>query len=300
MNTIMHDSFANAAALSKKRARRNKRIRQAISYAVLSLLSLLFLFPIYCLLLMSVMPDHQLLQMPSLWPEYFNFKPYAAVVMDIKYLYYFKNTIVTCVLTILGACFASSFTAFGLAKVKFKGSDMMFNIILSTILLPGVVTSIPLFTIYDKLGWTGSLLPLWLPVWFGGGAMNIFLVRQFIKGIPNSLCEAALLDGATNLQIYIKIIIPLIQPILVYLAVMLFIGTWNDFQAPLMYVSTEQSQWTLSLALYKDYGQPSATARNLPNVQMAIGVLMMIPCALLYGLFQKQLMDGVATVGIKG
>ncbi len=299
MDTIKEKSLSELER-SKKRAKTNKMIRTGISYAVLVLLALFFLFPIYCLLLMSVMPDHQLLQMPSLVPEYLNFKPYMAVAMDIKYLYYFKNTLVTCVLTILGACFASSFTAFGLSKVKFKGRDMMFNIILATILLPGVVTSIPLYTIYDKLGWTGTLLPLWLPVWFGGGAMNIFLVRQFIKGIPNSLSEAAVLDGATNIQIYFKIIIPLIQPILVYLAVMLFIGTWNDFQAPLMYVSTEQRYWTLSLALFKDYGQPTASAQNLPNVQMAIGVLMMIPSALLYGLFQKQLMDGVATVGIKG
>ncbi len=294
-------SYQSAALiLHKRRAKQKRLIKKIASYAILCILALFFLFPIYCLLLMSVMPDHQLLQMPSLWPEYFNFKPYATAVLDIKYLYYFKNTLLTCALTIVGACFAASFTAFGLTKVKFKGQEMMFNIILATILLPGVVTSIPLYTIYDKLNWTGSLIPLWLPVWFGGGAMNIFLIRQFIKGIPNSLCEAAILDGASNIQIYFKIIIPLIQPILIYLAVMLFIGTWNDFQAPLMYVSTRQSQWTLSLALYKDYGQPSASSQNLPNVQMAIGVLMMVPCAILFGLFQKQLMEGVATVGIKG
>ncbi len=296
----MSDHSYSEAVAAKKRAKTLRIISKVISYIILSLMAVFFLFPIYCLLIMSVMPDHQLLQMPSLWPENFNFKPYMAVAMDIKYLYYLKNTLVTCGLTILGACFASSFTAFGLTKVYFKGRETMFNIILATILLPGVVTSIPLYTIYDKLEWTGSLLPLWLPVWFGGGAMNIFLVRQFIRGIPNSLCEAAVLDGASNIQIYFRIIIPLIQPILTYLAVMLFIGTWNDFQAPLMYVSTEQSKWTLSLALYKDYGQPSASAQNLPNVQMAIGVLMMIPCAVLFGLFQKQLMEGVATVGIKG
>ena len=177
----------------------------------------------------------------------------------------------------------------------------MFAIIMATVLLPGTVTSIPLYIIYTQLQWTGTLLPLWVPIWFGGGAMNIFLVRQFMKGIPNSYNEAAILDGATSFHIYYAIILPLIRPILIYLAVTTFFGCWNDYTGPLMYVADVKESWTLSLALYKDFAlKQSTTNNNLVNSQMAVGVLMMIPCVVLFAFFQKELMEGIAAIGIKG
>ena len=129
--------------------------------------------------------------------------------------------------------------------------------------------------------------------------MNIFLIRQFIKGIPDSYSEAAILDGASSFTIYYRIVLPLIKPILLYLAVMTFVGQWNDFQGPLMYVSSNPESWTISLALYQNFAD-AANATNLPNVQMAVGVIMMIPCVLLYAFFQKELTEGVSAVGIKG
>lgn len=177
----------------------------------------------------------------------------------------------------------------------------MFAIIMATVLLPGTVTSIPLYIIYTQLQWTGTLLPLWVPIWFGGGAMNIFLVRQFMKGIPNSYNEAAILDGATSFHIYYAIIVPLIRPILIYLAVTTFFGCWNDYTGPLMYVADVKESWTLSLALYKDFAlKQSTTNNNLVNSQMAVGVLMMLPCVILFAFFQKELMEGIAAIGIKG
>lgn len=125
--------------------------------------------------------------------------------------------------------------------------------------------------------------------------MNIFLCRQFIKGIPNSLTEAATLDGASTFKIYYTIILPLIKPILIYLAITTFLGQWNDFQGPMMYVKDRQSNWTLSLALYQNY----INRAGYPNVDMAVGVLMMIPGAILFGFFQKELMEGVAMTGLK-
>lgn len=281
----------------KNKSNPKKLVKKIVSYFFLCLFALIFLFPIYCLLIKSVMPDHQLIQKPSLFPEYITFHPYLQVFTP-EYLWYFKNTVIVCLANILGVCFSASFCAYGLAKVHFKGKNVVFTIILSTILLPGVVTSIPLYLIYDKLHWTGTLLPLTLPIWFGGGAVNIFLVRQFIKGIPNSFSEAAYIDGASSFTIYTHIIIPLIKPILVYLAVSTFIGQWNDFQGPLLYVSNKQSSWTISLALYKNFAN-AANAKNLPNVQMAVGVLMMLPCVILFGFFQKELIEGVAASGIK-
>lgn len=217
--------------LTKKKAKGKKIAWTCAKWAFLLTLSVFFLFPIYALFINSVMPDEQLLGVKSLWPKYFYFGAYSKM-LNVEYLGYLKNTLFVCIMNMLGVCIASSLCAYGLAKVKFKGRNAVFALIMATVLLPGTVTSIPLFIIYNQLGWTGTLFPLWVPIWFGGGAMNIFLVRQFMKGIPNSYSEAAILDGAGRFHIYYKIILPLIRPILVYLAVTTFFGCWNDYTGP--------------------------------------------------------------------
>ena len=272
----------------------------ALKWFFLLLLAVFFLFPIYALVINSFMPDEQLLGVKSLWPNYFYFGAYTKM-FNAEYFRYLLNTIFVCLMNVLGVCFASSLCAYGLAKGRFKGKNVIFGIIMATVLLPSTITSIPLYIIYTKLNWTGTLYPLWLPVWFGGGAMNIFLVRQFMKGIPNSYSEAAILDGAGSFQIYWSIVLPLVRPILIYLAVTTFFGCWNDYTGPLMYVADIKESWTLSLALYKDFGIKQSTSNNnLANSQMAVGVLMMIPCVVLFAFFQKELMEGVAAIGIKG
>lgn len=275
-----------------------KIVLNSFHYAIYILIAIIYFFPIYCLLIKSVMPDHQLLQMPSLWPEYFNFKPYKDAFTP-EYMQYLGNTVLVCASNILGLCITAPLAAYAFAKLQFKGKDMMFGLILATVLLPGTVTAIPLYSIYLNIGWTGTLLPLSVPIWFGGGAMNIFLVRQFMKGIPDSYCEAAIIDGANSFQIYRKIVVPMIKPVLGYLAIMTFQGCWNDFQGPLMYVSTNKESWTLSLALYKNFAD-LANATNLPNVQMAVGVIMMVPIVILFAVFNKQMVQGVSAIGIKG
>lgn len=267
-------------------------------YAFYILIAIVYFFPIYCLLIKSVMPDHQLLQLPSLWPEELNFEPYKKALTP-EYLQYLGNTVIVCISNILGLCVTAPLAAYAFAKLEFKGKNFMFALILATVLLPGTVTAIPLYSIYLNIGWTGTLLPLCVPIWFGGGAMNIFLIRQFMKGIPDSYCEAAIIDGATSFQIYCKIVVPMIKPVLGYLAIMTFQGCWNDFQGPLMYVSSNKESWTLSLALYKNFAD-LANATNLPNVQMAVGVIMMIPIVLLFAFFNKQMVQGVSAIGIKG
>lgn len=277
---------------------RNKRVRKTaknvFSYLFLIFFAFLFLFPIFCLILQSVVPNEELSQF-TVFPAYLNFEPYKIAFSDLTLLKYLGNTVLLVVLNILGSAIMSSVTAFGLSKVKFKGQNLVFSLILATVFLPSTVTSIPLYTMYLKLGWTTTNYPLWVPLLFGGGAMNIFLTRQFMRGIPKTYTEAAILDGASNFRIYLNIVLPLIKPIMIYLSVQTFFGVWNDFQGPLMYLE-EESQYTLSLALYLEYGQPNDPI----NVTMAVGVLMMIPCAALFAIFQKQLIEGVSTVGIKG
>ena len=277
-----------------RNTRVRKTVKNVVSYLFLVLFVFFFLFPIFCLLLQSVLPDEELSQF-TLFPAYFNFSTYKIALSDLQLLKYFWNTVKLIFLSILGSAVMSSVTAFGLSKVKFKGQDLVFSLILATVFLPSTVTSIPLYAMYLKMGWTTTNYPLWVPLLFGGGAMNIFLMRQFMRGIPKTYSEAAILDGASNFRIYLNIVLPLIKPIFIYLSVQTFFGVWNDFQGPLMYLE-EESQYTLSLALYLKYGQ----SNDPINLTMAVGVLMMIPCAALFAVFQKQLMEGVSTIGIKG
>jgi len=272
-----------------------------VKYFFLLLVSLVFLFPIYVLLITSVMPDTDI-ALKALWPAAFNVKTYAEFFKDVEYLRYTGNTLFVCVMNAGGVCIASSLTAYALTKLNFFGRDFIFGMIMAVVLLPSTVISIPLMIIYRQIGWAGTLYPLWVPMWLGGGTMNIFLVRQFMRGIPNSYCEAARLDGANSFQIYMQVVLPMIKPILVYLAVTGFIGTWNDFQGPLTYVGTvgdrAKDKWTLSLALYFDF--VDASGNTMPNVQAAVGVIMMLPCLVLFGFFQKTIMEGISAVGIKG
>ncbi|MDY2879897.1 MAG: carbohydrate ABC transporter permease [Candidatus Borkfalkiaceae bacterium] len=277
-----------------RNTRVRKTVKNVVSYFFLVLFVFFFLFPIFCLLMQSVLPDEELSQF-TLFPAYLNFSTYKIALSDLQLLKYFWNTVKLIFLSILGSAVMSSVTAFGLSKVKFKGQDLVFSLILATVFLPSTVTSIPLYAMYLKMGWTTTNYPLWVPLLFGGGAMNIFLMRQFMRGIPKTYSEAAILDGASNFRIYLNIVLPLIKPIFIYLSVQTFFGVWNDFQGPLMYLE-EESQYTLSLALYLKYGQ----SNDPINLTMAVGVLMMIPCAALFAVFQKQLMEGVSTIGIKG
>ena len=287
----------NTIVTMKAKAKTKKIIFLSVKWFFLILLSIFFLFPIYALVINSFIPHEQ--TMDKLWPTRFTFEAYTDM-FTLEYFNYLKNTIFVCFMNILGTCFGASLCAYGLAKGRFKGKNVIFMIIMATVLLPGTVTSIPLYIIYNALGWTGTLYPLWVPIWFGGGAMNIFLVRQFMKGIPKSYSEAAILDGASSFHIYYAIVLPLIKPILVYLAVTTFFGCWNDYTGALMYVADKQSSWTLALALYKDFVVPEATKVKYVSSQMAVGVMMMIPCVILFTFFQKELMEGIAAIGIKG
>ena len=270
-------------------------------YFFLAIVSVIFLFPVYALLVNSVMPNQDIGK-NVLWPSSFSLSGYSLFFQKSSYLRYAGNTLFVCLMNAGGVCIASSLTAYALTKLNFFGRDLIFGMIMGVVLLPSTVLSIPLMIIYRDINWDGTLYPLWVPMWLGGGTMNIFLVRQFMRGIPNSYCEAAKLDGANSFQIYLRVVLPMIKPILIYLAVTGFIGNWNDFQGPLMYVRGEPSKWTLSVALYMRFveGDGAGDTNNLPNVQMAVGVLMMVPCVVLFGFFQKEIMEGISSIGVKG
>ena len=282
---------------------KSKRILHVLSligrYTVLVLMALFFMFPVVYMVVVSFQNDMAAVSPTSIIPrlEDFSFAGYKDFFSRASFFKGIGNTFLVCFLCIAGILTGATFCAYGLTKVYFKGQKAMFIIILATVFLPGTVTAIPLFTIYQKIGWINTLFPLWVPIWFGGGAMNIFLVRQFMRGIPKSLHESAKIDGANSFQILITIIVPLVRPILLYLAVTTFIGTWNDYSTPLLYLTTASSPKTLALLIFEafqDSRQPL-----LLNGQMATGIMMMIPTTILFGFFQKELTQGISLMGLK-
>ena len=282
---------------------KKKRILHILSligrYTILVLMALFFMFPFIYMVVVSFQSDLAAVSPTSIIPhlEDFSISGYKDFFHRASFFKGIGNTFLVCFLCIAGILTGATFCAYGLTKVYFKGQKAMFLIILATVFLPGTVTAIPLFTIYQKIGWINTLFPLWVPIWFGGGAMNIFLVRQFMRGIPKSLHESAKIDGANSFQILITVIVPLVRQILLYLAITTFIGTWNDYSAPLLYLTTSTSPKTFALLIFEAFQDKRDPL--LLNGQMATGIFMMIPTTILFGFFQKELTEGIALMGLK-
>lgn len=279
-------------------AKQRSILINTVKYIVMALLLCFFLFPYFIMISRSLMPDDDVNFKILIIPETVSFIAYTRV-FNAKTIYWIGNTLLIFAINAVGTTVSASLCAYGFAKLKFKGSGVLFAIVLSTMMLPAVSMQIPLYALYTKMNWIGTWYPMTVPGFFGGGAGTIFLMRQFMKGIPNQLSEAAKIDGANKFSIYLRMIMPLCFPIMAYTVVNCFIGTWNDFMNPLMYLGTQERKYTISLGLYYAY-KATANPENYPNVQMAAGVVMTLPCVILFFIFQKTLISGVTMSGIKG
>ena len=277
--------------------RKKKIIHLILTYFALALLLVFFLFPFITMLSRSLMTDNEIRFFPRLFPESPSFSSYAKM-FDLNIVYMFLNTFIIAAINIIGIPLSASLCAYGFAKLKFPGRNIWFAVVLATMMIPSITTQIPLYIIFSNMNWVGTWKPLTVPAFFGGGAINIFLIRQFMRGISDQLCEAGKIDGANKLRIYFSIVLTLCMPIIAFLMVTVFFGVWGDFMTPMMYLSTSESKYTISLGLYYRFNRMNNT--DLANTQMAIGLIMMSPCILLFFLFQKQLIEGVTMTGIKG
>ena len=294
------DAMALAVRKARKRARRMAVGGKILAYFFLILLCLFFLFPFIVMICVSLLPDSEVYQPVLISPSGTLYVgSYLGLFREgSNYLLYLWNSVKVSLITAIGIPLVSSLCAYGFAKLDFKGREVMFAIVLSTMMIPAVVTLIPLQTIFSALNWLDTLYPMWVPSLFGGGATNIFLMRQFMRGIPNDMLNSAKLDGANSFVIYLRMMLPLCIPILLYVGVTSFMGSWNDFITPMTYLGNGSSpSATLALGIYFDYGPGS---RALPNAAMAAGVVMTLPCAVLFFIFQRYLIEGVAITGMKG
>ena len=205
------------------------------------------------------------------------------------------NSLTVAVLGVLGTVFSNAVIAYGFARLKWRGRDAFFALTLATMMVPFPVLMVPLYGVFRAMGLIGTLLPLWLPTWFGS-AFNIFLMRQFFRTIPEELSEAARIDGCSEWRIFWRIIIPLSTPVLVVAALFHFIFAWNDFLAPLLYL-TRKDTYTLALALESYQSQNGGVQWHY---LMAASAVTILPVIILFLFAQKTFIRGIATTGSKG
>jgi multiple sugar transport system permease protein len=278
-------------------------MQKAAAYAVLAAASLVFLAPLVWMVATSLKPESQaasgqvrLLPEPASLTLPQAAENYRGVWTDesINFPLYLRNTLTVAILAVGGMVLSSAVVAYGFSRVEWRGRGALFVIVLATMMIPFPVLMAPLFILFGRLGWIGTLLPLWVPAWFGG-AFNIFLLRQFFMGIPRELDEAARIDGCTHWGIFWRIIVPLSRPALAVVALFHFMYVWNDFLAPMVFL-THRDQFTLALGLQLY----QTKAGNAPwNLLMAASTMVVLPVLVLFILTQRTFVQGAAGEGIK-
>lgn len=264
------------------------------SYVCLVVLGTVFSVPFFWLITTSFKTNDNINRWPpQIVPQPFTTEHYVLGMKGIPFELYLANTLLICLLCTIGTVISSSLIAYGLSRIKWKGRDMLFWLILSTMMLPYQVVMVPLFTVFTNLGWVDTYLPLTVPA-FLGNAFFVFLLRQFFMTIPPALTEAAKLDGCSEFQVYRIVILPLAKPALATVGLFTFINTWNDFLGPLIYLFDE-SKYTLALGLQAFLGQYG----NYFGRLMAVSTLVVIPIIVLFFFAQKTFIQGITMTGVK-
>jgi len=297
----------HAAAQRRGYTKRSDRLRRLAVrnglYTLVLLLAILFTIPSYWTLVGSIKKISEILVVPPVWwPAEPQWRNYARVWELTPYGLFFTNTLTVTAASVLGQVLTASLVGYGFARFRFPGRNLLFILVLSTLMLPPELTMVPHFIIFKELGWLDTWLPLIVPNYLGGGAFFIFLFRQFFLTIPPDLDEAARLDGAGELRIFWSVISPLCLPVWAAASIISFLAHWNDFIGPLIYLNT-QDKYTLSLGLAAFRtggvgGVPMGEPRD--HLLMAASVMMTLPVVLMFFAAQRYFIRGVVMSGIKG
>jgi multiple sugar transport system permease protein len=272
--------------------------RAALIYFLLITISLISIVPLWWMIITSLKTKPEVyIFPPSLWPKVPQLHNYleAWVYPGMRFTRWTLNTLFISVTVLVGVLLTSSLCAYGFARIRFPGRNFWFIATLASVMLPPQVTLIPLYIVFFRIGWLDTFLPLTVPAWFGGGAINIFLIRQFFLGIPMEIEDAARIDGASRLQIWWNIFLPLSLPALTTVAIFTFQRTWDDFYGPLIYLSSANN-FTLALGMNLFRG---AYTEEM-NYMMAISFLMTLPMIILFFFAQRYYIRGVVLGGVKG
>jgi multiple sugar transport system permease protein len=264
--------------------------------ATLVIVAIAMLLPFVWLVSSSLKLQHQVFQYPPVWiPDPINWDNYTEALTYKPFDIYLRNSLMIIALNEIAVLGSASLCAYGFARISFWGRDKLFALVIGTMMMPYVVLVVPQFIIFSRLGWIDTFLPLTVPQFFGGGAFNIFLLRQFFRTIPEEICDAARIDGASELGVFARIMLPLSKPALVTVAIFTFLGTWNDFFGPLIYLNTPE-KYTVAVGL--------ASFRGVLNtrweLQMAASTAMILPVIALFFFAQRYFIKGIVMTGLKG
>lgn len=290
--------------LSHARGRR-QALRQGIVLLLLILCCVPFLAPLLWLVSTALKTPEQVYAYPPIWvPNPVRFANFIDAWTAAPFTRFFFNTLITTLVPMIGEIFVSAMVAYSFARVRWPGRDTVFALCLTTMLLPGVATFIPVFLEFKTLGWVNTFWPFIIPA-FCGVPFYIFMLRQFMVTLPRELDEAARVDGANTFQIFTKIILPLLGPALATVAIFSFMAHWNDFMGPVIYLQkAELKTLTQGLATFESmmtgtggsYGMMSSRLHLL----MALSLLINLPCIAIFLLFQKYFVRDMVTSGLKG
>jgi len=279
------------------RAEAGAKVSRAVVLLVLLVGAIAFLAPFYVCLCMALKTASEVAttQMWD-WPKHPTLDNFRTLFTNpvLSFLLLTKNTIFITTISTVGVVLSSALVAYGFARLDFAGRDRLFIVCISTMMLPGIVTMIPSYVMFAKIHWVDTFLPLTVPAFFGGGAFNIFLLRQFYLGIPRELDEAAFLDGASHWKIFSRIILPLSGPALATVGIFTFTGVWRDFMGPLLYLN-DPSKQTLEVGL-QSYNAVNGEQWHL---LMAGSVIVSIPLILLFFIGQRWFVRSLIMTGGK-
>ena len=276
--------------------KKNERAAAIVRTIVVSLIAVLFVVPLVWMVLSSLKTAPEVFARPFHWlPARVQWQNYATVWMnkEASMLRAFANTLYIALFSIIGQMFISSLAAYSFAKINFKGKQVVFMLFLSSMMVPSQLTIIPRFMLFKTIGLYNNLWTIILPAFFG--ATSIFMLRQFYMGLPNDLIEAAKIDGAGHLRIFLRIMLPLTKAALMSLIILAFISSWNEYMAPLiflvkkeLYTVSQNIQWYM-LDEFKKH-----------NLTMAAATSAIVPVVILFIVGQKYFVEGIATSGVKG
>lgn len=274
-------------------------IQKVIMHIIILLFGLIMLYPVVWMISSSLKPEYLIFSEPGLWSKEWTFENYVKgwnVVRDMTFGTFFKNSFIISIIAVIGNVITCSMAAYAFARMKFPLKSLFFAMMLLTIMLPTHVTLVPQYVIFHKLSWIDSFLPLTVPKLLATDGFFIFLMVQFFRGIPKELDESAIIDGCGPIQIYYRIILPLALPALLTTAIFTFIWTWDDFFSQILYLNTVNNFTVpLGLRLFLD-----AQGQSSWGAVFSMSVLSLLPIMILFFFFQKQIVEGIATTGVKG
>ncbi len=277
-------------------ASRRRTWSRALNWTLLLAGSILMMMPLIWMLSSSLKLETRVFEYPPrLIPEPARFANYVDALTYKPFHLYLRNTVFLVTMNEIAVLFTASFCAYGFARVDFKGRSFWFTVLLAVMMLPGIVLMVPSFVIFSRLHWIDTFLPLVIPPFFGGGAFNIFLLRQFFRSIPEDLADCARIDGCNEFGIYARVMLPLAKPALTTVAIFTFIGAWNNFMGPLLYFnSSENYTVSIGLAMFR------SVMRTRWDLLMAASAAMTVPMIIVFFAAQRYFVQGIVLTGLKG